>query len=340
MNTKIKILIGISFVGIFLIAGWLILNQISCKDICYGNKISLCKPVGFKCVCENKKTCSKKCGAECETNNDCQKGFRCDFENCQCSLQEVSDLKNPNWKTYENKELKIVFEYPKEWGKLTFESKVENDIYSLKSSNEDIKTILYHKPTEMIVFIAKEKEYELVSGGKSAQEILKIIYPNKEIKTLYAVSPESVKWYGKIGNVHISPNGKYISFIYSAYEFSEPKMFNIETGQNILKGLSVWFEEPKRNIFWSPNNEVLAIKSETNYLTGKGICGIFVSEYGNPDKLNKVWEVSPKECFQGINVKEVRFINDKMLSFEIGEERYIYNPKTKEIEKMTQYEIL
>ena len=95
MNTKIKILIGILVVGIFLIAGWLILNQIRCKDICYGNKISLCKPVGFKCICENRKFCSKKCGAECETDNDCQKGFRCDFENCRCNLQEVSNLKNP-----------------------------------------------------------------------------------------------------------------------------------------------------------------------------------------------------------------------------------------------------
>ena len=47
MNTKIKILISILLFGFFLIAGWLILNQISCKDICYGNKISLCKPVGF-----------------------------------------------------------------------------------------------------------------------------------------------------------------------------------------------------------------------------------------------------------------------------------------------------
>ena len=337
MNTKIKILIGILVVGIFLIAGWLILNQIRCKDICYGNKISLCKPVGFKCICENRKFCSKKCGAECETDNDCQKGFRCDFENCRCNLQEVSNLKNPNWKTYENKELKIVFEYPKEWGQLTFESKVENDIYSFKPLNEDIKTILYHKPTKMIVFVAKGKEYELVYGGKSVQEILKIIYPNKEIKTLYAVPPESVKWYGRIGNVQISPNGKYISFIYSAYEFSEPKMFNIETHQNILKGLPVWFEEPKRSIFWSPNNEVLAIRSETDQFGGKGICGIYVSEYGNPDKLNKVWEVPPKECLQGTNVKEVRFINDKTLSFEIAKERYIYNPKTKEIEKWKIY---
>ena len=250
----------------------------------------------------------------------------------------LSTLKNPNWKTYENKELKIVFEYPKEWGQLTFESKVENDIYSFKSSNEDIKLVLYHKPTKMIVFVAKGKEYELVYGGKSAQEILKIIYPDKRTKTLYTVPPESVKWYGKIGNVQISPNGKYISFIYSAYEFSEPKMFNIETHQNILKGLPVWFEEPKRNIFWSPNNEVLAIRSEMNQFGGEGICGLFVSEYGNPDKLNKVWEVPPKECgFQGINVKEVRFISDEMLSFEIGKERHIYNPKTKEIEKWTTY---
>ncbi len=117
MNTKIKISIGILVVGVFLITGWLILNQISCKDICYGNKISFCKPVGFKCICENKKICSKKCGAECEAHKDCPKGFICNFEDCKCiSETQLEKNKNTtNWRSYSNSHYSIELKYPPEW---------------------------------------------------------------------------------------------------------------------------------------------------------------------------------------------------------------------------------
>jgi len=91
MATKIKILIGILVIILLIIGGWWTWNQLTCKGICYGNKIKSCRPIGFKCLCEEFLTCSKKCGAECETGEDCREGEICDVENCKCITGEVVD---------------------------------------------------------------------------------------------------------------------------------------------------------------------------------------------------------------------------------------------------------
>ena len=86
MDLKIKILIGILVVGLVLVGGKLIWNLLTCKDICYGNRVQPQVPTafGFDCASIDILPCSKKCGAECETHKDCPKGFICNFEDCRC----------------------------------------------------------------------------------------------------------------------------------------------------------------------------------------------------------------------------------------------------------------
>jgi len=249
-------------------------------------------------------------------------------------IKEKKVEETTNWKTYMNEEQGFEFKYPKDWGDITFKSQ-EDEVYTFESQNEKIEVILYHKSSGIIVLVEKGEKYKLAYGGEDYQDILKVIDQNKKIKTLYTVSPEDVKFYGKIGKINISPNGKYISFIFSAYEYSKPLMINIEIGQNIFEGVSIWFDNPKESIYWSLNNEVLAIKSEINEFSGEGICGVFVSDYGNPDKLNEVFSNPQEKHFQGMHVSKVQFIDNENLFFEIGKEieKYIYNSKTKELKK-------
>jgi len=240
-----------------------------------------------------------------------------------------------NWKTCKNEDFGLEFQYPGEWLSLTFKSQINDNFYRFSSQNDSIYSIYYYKPLKILSFIEKGEEVECAYGGKCFQQTLKIIYPSKEIKTIYTVSLADVKWYGTITGVNISPNGKYVSFILSVYEISKPLMINIDTNKNILEGLHVNFV-PDDDIFWSPNNEVLAIRSEINEFAGIGICGVFVSDYGNPEKLNEVFSIPWERHIQGIHMGKVEFIDDEKLSFEIGEgiERYIYNTKTKELTKI------
>lgn len=242
-----------------------------------------------------------------------------------------------NWNIYKNQKYKIQFKYPKEWGNLTLRSK-ENQLYVLKPENEKVQIVFYHKPSGVIAFIERGEKYKLVHEGENYQEILKVIDQNKRIKTIYIVPPQKVEWYGNIGRVNISPNGKYIAFILFGYESSTPFMFNIETGRNIFEGLPIWFDNPAEKIYWSKNNKVLVVKSERNEFGGEGMVGLFVSDYDNPDKLGLVFSLSPKEILDGIYIGQVQFLDEDRVGFEIGKKgiKYLYNVKTKELEMLGQ----
>jgi hypothetical protein len=240
-----------------------------------------------------------------------------------------------NWKICKNEDFGLEFQYPSEWLSLSFKSQINDNVYRFTSQNDSIYSIYYYKPLKILSFIEKGEEVECVYGGKCFQQTLKIIYPSKEIKTIYTVSLADVKWDGTITGVNISPNGKYVSFILSVYEISKPLMINIETNKDILEGVHVNFV-PDEDIFWSPNNEVLAIRSETNDFAGIGICGVFVSDYGNPEKLNEVFSIPWEKHINGIHMGKIQFIDNERVSFEVGEgiEKYIYNAKTKELTKI------
>jgi hypothetical protein len=256
------------------------------------------------------------------------------FNKIVSTFRTIQAYETADWKTYRNEELGIEFNYLKDWGILTAKFQ-KNLSYTFSSENEKIKTIIYHKPSNILAFIEKGEKYKAAYGDENYQEILKIIFPNKEIKTIYTVSPKDVEWYGAITGINISPNGKYVSFILSVYEISKPLMVNIETNKNILEGVHVNLV-PDEDIFWSQNNEVLAIRSEINEYAGIGICGIFVSDYGDPEKLNEVFSIPWEKHINGIHIGKVQFVDNEKLSFEVGErlEEYIYNARTKELTKI------
>ena len=131
IGSKTKIFIGILIIGIFLVGGLWIWNQINCKDICYGNKISPCKPTAFKCICSNMKFCSKKCGAECETDADCPSGEICDKESCKCiQKQEVKEI-------LEQEALKIDISKPQRVSPNTYKKIIEIYVTNYSISKVD-----------------------------------------------------------------------------------------------------------------------------------------------------------------------------------------------------------
>ncbi len=246
-----------------------------------------------------------------------------------------------HWETYTNEKYGLEFEYPKDWEALTFDSQKTDELYIFNSHNETIGMIYYHKPSGVTAFIEKGEKYDLAwNGGKDYQDILKIIGSDKEIKTIFTISPDWVSLYGKIGGINFSPNGKYIAFIFSAYEYSKPMLFNIENGVNILSSNIFWFGDIDENIYWSSNNKVLIIKNEVNDFSGQGSYSIFVSDYGVPDKLNKIFEIDYNEVRSSPRkyISDLYIINDEKVYFSVFLAEWNSNKRDYDILKKTKYE--
>lgn len=245
-----------------------------------------------------------------------------------------------NWRNYTSEEYGIQFKYPSEWGNLEFRFYSPlDDVYILKPENEKFDLIFYHQPSGVIAFIERGEQYKLAFGEEEKenyQEILKIIGQDKKIKTLYTIPPQNVEWGGKIIDVSISPNGKYVFLGKVGYESYTPLIFNIQTGKNIIENLPIWFRDLKESVYWSPNNRVLVIQSILNEFGGEGSNGVFVSDYDNPDNLNRVLYLSPEEVRDGgMWIRQIRFFGDEKLYIKVGghteTREYLYNTKTKKL---------
>ena len=268
------------------------------------------------------------------------------------SSPEVSIKEIDNQRIYRNEKYDIEFKYPKEWGSLALHSIRKdtrgNKIYRFVTAGESVSTLYYHQPSGMIAFIMKGEKYELAFGGGSRQDILKV-YKEREIKTIHSLSPPEVEFYGRIEDVNFSPDGKYIYFSIVLYESYDCRMVNIDSGLNIIDCRIIRFSSPYEDVYWSPNNKTLAIRSWHSPLEGLGIAGIFVSHYGNPEKLNKVFVLQPEEV-SNLHISDVYFIDDNKLSFSVvlrewnpekndydilkTREKYEYIVKTKELRKI------
>jgi len=257
----------------------------------------------------------------------------------KAKIESISE----NWNVYKSEKYGFEFEYPKEWGEIKLES-LENEVFTFKSPNQKIKEILYHKPSQNLFFVETFKK-----GGYISRDTLKIISKDRKIKNIYPTNPppEIGEFYERIYGIYISPNGKYISFILNHYGIYGPVMVNLETGKNIFEGLPIGFYGDAKNfIFWSPNNKTLAVISEGPTMGWKAVSGVFISDYGNPDKLNEVFSeriLRDKGKPYYFDVMEVRFIDDENFYFEVKEwktgiekyiEKYIYNARTKELKKL------
>ncbi len=256
-----------------------------------------------------------------------------------------------DWNIYKNTDYGLNFEYPKNWGAITLKSQKDNGVCAFSPQNETRTTIIYHKPSGITAFIDKGEKYALAYGGEGYQDILKVIYPDKEIKIIYTMPPDRVEWYGGIIDINFSPNGKYVYFGIFMYESYDCMMLNIDSGLNITDCNNIRYS-PYGDVYWSSNNKVLAIKSEHSDFGGEGVDGLFVSDYDNPEKLNEVFSFTWEEHISGSNIYDIRFIDDYRLFFRAlskecsyGEElvckperitKYEYNVKTGELEKVKE----
>jgi hypothetical protein len=257
----------------------------------------------------------------------------------KAKIESISE----NWNVYKSEKYGFEFEYPKEWGEIKLES-LENEVFTFKSPNQKIKEILYHKPLQNLFFVETFRK-----GGYISQDTLKMISKDRKIKTIYPptsrIAPYDIE---AIKDIYLSPNGKYISFVFIYWgERCLPIMINLETGKNIFEKLPIGFcGDTKKSIFWSPNNKTLAVWSQGMDMGVFGIKAVFISDYGNPDKLNEVFS---ERILRGkgkpyyFDVMEVRFIDDENFYFEVKEwktgiekyiEKYIYNARTKELKKL------
>jgi len=256
------------------------------------------------------------------------------------------------WQTYRNEEYGLEFDYPSNWGELTLESK-KNDNYNFNSSNKTIIEIKYYKPRGVLAFITKgtihRKRDESVKitpeeGFEVCDYVLKVIYQNGQIKTIYTEenkpredNDKIIYPYAggkKIGGISFQPNEKYIRLGWSAYAWHGSYLLNMNTGKDILASYSIRYGD----IYWSPDNKVLAAKSHVNEVGGDGVEGLFVSDYGNPEKLNEVFSIPHEKYSKGMRISVIGFIDSEHLSFEIFEieeklQEYTYNIKTKELRK-------
>jgi hypothetical protein len=255
------------------------------------------------------------------------------------SIKEIN-----NERIYRNEIYGFEFKYPLNWESLALDSIIHDNngskIYRFAASGKLISRVYYHQPSNMIAFIKKGEKGNLIGGGSVRQDILQI-YKDGKIKTLYSVPLKDLEWYTRISDVNFSPNGKYIYLTLLAYEWYFNKILEIESNTDIIKSYDVLFD-PYKDVYWSPNNEVIAIRSHQNDFTGRGTDGLFVSDYGNLTKLNLIFAFTDEQHFGGSDIYNIHFVDNDRLSFsvkfksgdkETSEKNYEYIIKTKELKE-------
>jgi len=265
---------------------------------------------------------------------------------------EISD-----WRVYKNQEYGLEFEYPGEWGEITFESQKTGELFIFNSPEEKIGGIWYHQLSGMMAFIEYGRKFYLLSIGEERyQEMLKVIDQDKMRKLVYTGdAPEQgedwgVRWRGNISEINFSPDGKYIALRDSGYDWSELKILEIQSGKMILDDYNVWCCGWLRdNIHWSSDSKILVIESEIDWAGGRGAPeALFVSDYNHPEILNKVFDVDWRKSSDGYEVDNIYFINDVSLFFSVVqrdessgtgeiigvEAKYQYNAQTKELKEL------
>lgn len=216
------------------------------------------------------------------------------------------------WQTYRNKTLGFEFQYPSEWGELSLIS-TEGESYSFKSSNEGlIKTIIFHKPSKQLLFVEKRGEYPLQYEDKTAaQEIIKIILPNKETKIVYKTPERRVALSTGVYGLMFSPLGSYLKFSLD----SDDRLFNINKSTNVFEGYEI---PTSAEIFWFDGENLLFVANHVSFMSGDGSNSILISDYSNPETLNSVVvSCNDKDPAYDYRLDNVNFENGKVL-FSLG----------------------
>jgi hypothetical protein len=247
-------------------------------------------------------------------------GPNCEFAQCP----DVKKDETADWKTYRDEEYGFEFAYPKEWGDIQVGSPKTSGFYPLISSDKITEKAWYHQPSGKLVFIRKGNSCLLYGGDQFYKQTLIVLDQERKEKIILE---NSAKFTGnwdycrKISAVNLSPNGKYAYVIILGWEDEEPRIINIETGVNIIEGHNIMFGEHTlyNNIVWSPNNSLLAIKSEFSAFSGEGLSGVFLSAYNKPEQLSPIFSLNNQDTFSDYQayyqVYDLHFINNNKLAF-------------------------
>jgi len=133
-----------------------------------------------------------------------------------------------------------------------------------------------------------------------------------------------------------SPNKKLVSFIVRGYEFSKPYIVDVETGVNIIEKENIWFNDPRKSLFWFLDEEMFIIKSKLNDFSGEGKEAIFICQ-GEDYKLKEIYSLTNQEyLFEGLNIENIKFFDDKIFFSVV---KYYYPYYYPEIQKQYYYDI-
>jgi hypothetical protein len=216
--------------------------------------------------------------------------------------------------------IKANFDYPAEWGSLVFKEDMNGTSVFEARENDIIDRVLYHSDSGKVAYI--EQGDRITCWESEVYKTRRLyLYSNGNPKLLYETSdPGDSCYFVSVGGTWFLDNSNYIRINFVGYEFYANGIVNVRTGEDILKGYNIILGET----FWSENKEVLTIKSTVNDLGGEGQEALFVSEYGNPEKLNRVFDISEgrfEKSISGISFNgntKVRFL----FSDENGEATY------------------
>lgn len=86
--------------------------------------------------------------------------------------------------------------------------------------------------------------------------------------------------------LEISPDGNYVSFTVYYYESGKSYLININTGENIFDVYRIQHAKT----LWPENEKFVVIHSYFSGMDGSGVNGLFVSEWGKPGLLRKVFD--------------------------------------------------
>lgn len=194
------------------------------------------------------------------------------------------------WQTYTSEEHGFSFQYPGEWGRLSLES-TGGDSHTLRATNEDlIKTVVYHKLSKQLIFVEKGEEYStrFPSYPRKAQESIRIIQGDRNIRTMYEVPEHLVEEFVGISDLVPSPGGRYLQFNLIGWEWWETRIFDLEREANILDDASGNPRAFMGEVIWLDGDNLLFAASHSNKNYGYGFDEILISDYDNPTKLNSL----------------------------------------------------
>lgn len=210
-------------------------------------------------------------------------------------------------------------------------SKIVTDSYE---DEEDFYNKKMIERGDVKVEIVNGKEYcsDKNYQNKIYQKIIKVIYSDKVEKNLYftdepASNKECEFAFQSVCCLRLSPDGKYLFFQKTGWEWSKEYMLNVNTGKYVF-GDDTEINDIYHisgTVKWSKNNRNFVFASNYNAFIGEGEQAVYVSKYNNPDKILKIWSSDTPFLTE---IKNIDFIDENEIIIEIEENNEENQDKT------------